>query len=182
MPWVRGNHTRCDPSDAVHCVLARRARLEPVVDWQLVGARGAWILAVGVQVHGVVITATFVQHLFLSSTPSNSQASPNARNGEPMTTSAPGPCCRAAVSSARYLSEMTGDADLGRKATHVFDVLCAKNPPDGLYPIYIRADTAEFASRKVAFVVRPALFTSEAYAFASFASAILSVMLLVANA
>lgn len=51
----------------------------------------------------------------------------------------------------RYLSEMTGDPSFAKAVNKVFDLMCNKSPPRGLYPIHVRLSDGGFADRSVTF-------------------------------
>lgn len=46
---------------------------------------------------------------------------------------------------------MTGDKSFANKANRAFDVMCGKNPPHGLYPIYVSTQNGNFNNRQVTF-------------------------------
>jgi hypothetical protein len=46
---------------------------------------------------------------------------------------------------------MTGDPSYARAVNKVFDLMCSKSPPRGLYPIHIRVTDGGFADRYVTF-------------------------------
>ena len=51
----------------------------------------------------------------------------------------------------RYLSEMTGNPKFATLVNRVFDLMCRKDPPHGLFPIYVRTDNGAFSNRQVTF-------------------------------
>lgn len=49
----------------------------------------------------------------------------------------------------RYLSEMTGLPKYANAVNKVFDLMCSKHPPHGLFPIYVRTSDGGFSNRQV---------------------------------